>query len=176
MQGSQLQVRFEFDTVDQLFNGFRGWLIDDVVVQTTPGTFGTGDNPLFANYFYVDINSTTGLPAITPVSFNTTSGASIPLGAGSSQTFSATIFYSATVAGTIEFLLVDPATGTPSGAPFGSVAAINNPTEPTENSTVISGTTILPTAAGFVELWIQMIDSNNATVLAAYPVEYYVVQ
>lgn len=30
--GSTVQVKFNFDTVDSLYNGFRGWLIDDVKV------------------------------------------------------------------------------------------------------------------------------------------------
>jgi hypothetical protein len=29
-----VQVRFAFDTEDHLYNGFRGWLVDDVVVST----------------------------------------------------------------------------------------------------------------------------------------------
>jgi hypothetical protein len=37
--GSQVQLRFRFDSVDQYDNGFRGWLIDDVgVYSNTPGS------------------------------------------------------------------------------------------------------------------------------------------
>jgi len=32
---SQTVIKFTFDTVDALYNGFRGWLIDDVMVGTT---------------------------------------------------------------------------------------------------------------------------------------------
>jgi hypothetical protein len=32
--GSQVQVRFRFDTIDQYDNGFRGWFIDDIGVYT----------------------------------------------------------------------------------------------------------------------------------------------
>jgi len=35
--GSQVQVRFRFDSVDQYDNGFRGWFIDDVGVYSTTG-------------------------------------------------------------------------------------------------------------------------------------------
>jgi hypothetical protein len=45
-QGKQIQLRFAFETVDELFNGFRGWLIDDVVVQAAPGTFPPFDPTL----------------------------------------------------------------------------------------------------------------------------------
>lgn len=31
---SNVKVRFNFDTKDELFNGFRGWLIDDVAIET----------------------------------------------------------------------------------------------------------------------------------------------
>ncbi len=31
---SSVKVRFAFDTEDSLYNGFRGWLVDDVVVST----------------------------------------------------------------------------------------------------------------------------------------------
>lgn len=33
-----VKLRFEFDTVDALFNGFRGWLIDDIVIEPGQGT------------------------------------------------------------------------------------------------------------------------------------------
>lgn len=39
-------IRWEFDTVDELFNGFRGWFIDDVVIDQSEGTF-----PLFDDSF-----------------------------------------------------------------------------------------------------------------------------
>ena len=32
--GSTVNIRFRFDTVDSLYNGFRGWFIDDVQVNT----------------------------------------------------------------------------------------------------------------------------------------------
>ena len=39
---ANVQLKFQFRTVDQLYNGFRGWMIDDVVIQKKAGTF-----PLF---------------------------------------------------------------------------------------------------------------------------------
>ncbi|MBU4406128.1 MAG: IPT/TIG domain-containing protein, partial [Candidatus Altiarchaeota archaeon] len=32
---SQMVIKFTFDTVDNLYNGFRGWIIDDVMIGTT---------------------------------------------------------------------------------------------------------------------------------------------
>jgi hypothetical protein len=31
-----VRVRFRFDTVDSLVNGFRGWYVDDVVLRLRP--------------------------------------------------------------------------------------------------------------------------------------------
>lgn len=39
---ANVQLKFQFRTVDELYNGFRGWMIDDVVIQKKAGTF-----PLF---------------------------------------------------------------------------------------------------------------------------------
>jgi len=36
---SNVKIRFKFDTVDQYYNAFRGWIIDDIVIQNQPGTF-----------------------------------------------------------------------------------------------------------------------------------------
>ena len=37
--GSQVQLRFTFRTQDELYNGFRGWLIDNVRITDQLGTF-----------------------------------------------------------------------------------------------------------------------------------------
>lgn len=39
---SDVRIKFVFSTEDHLYNGFRGWMIDDVVIQKAKGTF-----PLF---------------------------------------------------------------------------------------------------------------------------------
>ncbi|MCF6255853.1 MAG: carboxypeptidase regulatory-like domain-containing protein [Gammaproteobacteria bacterium] len=36
---SEAMIRFSFDTVDELYNGFRGWMIDDIKIINQPGTF-----------------------------------------------------------------------------------------------------------------------------------------
>lgn len=33
-EGNKIKIRFTFDTVDNQFNGFRGWLIDDISVES----------------------------------------------------------------------------------------------------------------------------------------------
>ncbi|HUI64803.1 MAG TPA: IPT/TIG domain-containing protein, partial [Bacteroidota bacterium] len=45
--GSTVAIRFRFDTIDNLYNGFRGWLIDDISVTsaTLPGPTITSVNP-----------------------------------------------------------------------------------------------------------------------------------
>lgn len=40
--GKTIQLRFEFDTKDGLFNGFRGWMIDDVRVEKGQGRLASG--------------------------------------------------------------------------------------------------------------------------------------
>ncbi len=35
-RGSRIRIRFDFDTVDRLYNAHEGWYVDDVVVQTRP--------------------------------------------------------------------------------------------------------------------------------------------
>ncbi len=37
--GDQIRLRLEFDTVDELYNGFRGWLVDEVRIINQTGTF-----------------------------------------------------------------------------------------------------------------------------------------
>lgn len=38
-----VRIRFNFETVDELFNGFRGWMLDEVVIARGEGTFPTFD-------------------------------------------------------------------------------------------------------------------------------------
>ncbi|MCL6231766.1 carboxypeptidase regulatory-like domain-containing protein [Acinetobacter amyesii] len=44
---ANVQLKFQFRTVDQLYNGFRGWMIDDVVIQKKAGTFPLFDGVSF---------------------------------------------------------------------------------------------------------------------------------
>lgn len=46
---SNIKIRFKFDTVDQYYNAYRGWIIDDIVIQNQPGTF-----PLYSENEEVD--------------------------------------------------------------------------------------------------------------------------
>ena len=44
---ANVQLKFQFRTVDQLYNGFRGWMIDEVVIQKKAGTFPLFDGASF---------------------------------------------------------------------------------------------------------------------------------
>lgn len=44
LAGKVIQLRFSFSTQDELYNGFRGWLIDDVQISHEVGTFPLWDN------------------------------------------------------------------------------------------------------------------------------------
>jgi len=39
LAGNVIKLRFNFSTEDGLYNGFRGWLVDDLSIQKTEGTF-----------------------------------------------------------------------------------------------------------------------------------------
>ncbi len=39
---ANVKLRFKLETVDNLYNGFRGWMVDDIQIKNQPGTF-----PLF---------------------------------------------------------------------------------------------------------------------------------
>lgn len=36
--GQSIQIRFVFDTKDELYNGFRGWMLDDLKILPVQGT------------------------------------------------------------------------------------------------------------------------------------------
>jgi hypothetical protein len=63
--GNDIRIRFQFDTIDDQYNGYIGWFIDDVVV--------TGDNPCGNTPPTVTISSPSSgasYPAGTSVSFS----------------------------------------------------------------------------------------------------------
>lgn len=39
LAGRTIRLRFSFNTVDEAYNGFRGWLIDDLSIRSGKGTF-----------------------------------------------------------------------------------------------------------------------------------------
>lgn len=45
-KGKTIRLRFAFDTNDELYNGFRGWMIDDILITNKVGTF-----PKYQNSF-----------------------------------------------------------------------------------------------------------------------------
>ncbi|MBU2038322.1 MAG: carboxypeptidase-like regulatory domain-containing protein [Gammaproteobacteria bacterium] len=39
LAGEQIKLRFRFNTQDELYNSFRGWLVDDISIKREAGTF-----------------------------------------------------------------------------------------------------------------------------------------
>ncbi|GAB4365114.1 MAG: hypothetical protein Kow0042_04150 [Calditrichia bacterium] len=70
--GNVVHLRFRFDTVDELYNGFRGWLIDDVRVES-----GSMPPPLITG-----INPSTSSPGelVTLTGMNFVNGATVTVG------------------------------------------------------------------------------------------------
>lgn len=48
-----VRIKFRFNSVDQHYNYFRGWMLDDIKIQQTAGTF-----PLFEDYLKVQTDNT----------------------------------------------------------------------------------------------------------------------
>lgn len=69
--GSVVSIRFRFDTVDDLYNGFRGWLIDDIGVTAT-----TLPAPTITSVYPKVITGSSGVP-VTIKGTNFVSGARI---------------------------------------------------------------------------------------------------
>ena len=82
--GEQIQLRLAFDTVDELYNGFRGWLVDEVRIINQAGSFprwaGSDDD-------YTDDEGDLQLSDISPVQ-------SLPLAIGEDYSFSVTAEFS----------------------------------------------------------------------------------
>ncbi|WP_028671046.1 hypothetical protein [Saccharospirillum impatiens] len=76
--GEQLRLRFTFDTVDELYNGFRGWLVDEVRILNQAGTFPrwTGGEG-FGDLQFSEVSPDSELPLVL----------------GEDYTFSATVNY-----------------------------------------------------------------------------------
>ena len=59
--GQQIRLRIGFATQDELYNGFRGWLVDDIAIFNGEGTFPRYQNPEevvgFDNYITSDLGS-----------------------------------------------------------------------------------------------------------------------
>ena len=54
--GKTIKIKFTFETVDGLYNGFRGWMVDNVNINEGEGTFpALEDGDLY--YKYVDLKA-----------------------------------------------------------------------------------------------------------------------
>ena len=57
-----VRLKFEFSTEDELYNGFRGWMLDDVVIQKTAGTFPLFDEKAYPEDLEQNLNSDNEVP------------------------------------------------------------------------------------------------------------------
>lgn len=57
-----VRLKFEFSTEDELYNGFRGWMLDDVVIQKTAGTFPLFDEKAYPEDLELNLNSDNEVP------------------------------------------------------------------------------------------------------------------
>ena len=185
VQGQTIQLRFYFDTWDDNYNGFRGWLIDDIMVQAKEGTFPLLD-PLTGNIIIPDAESyvignydpLTYEQFVTPRAYDSSTGLTVPLIAGSNTSFTAEVTYlnagDATQIGLV-FWGADPQTGDYSQ--LGDVfALIPSSAMTVEEVLMLSGNTIVPQSGdGYLDLWVEMYDANG-TLIADYPLEFYTVQ
>ncbi|MDV2438842.1 hypothetical protein QR665_04940 [Acinetobacter gerneri] len=47
-----VRIKFRFNSVDQHYNYFRGWMLDDIKIEQTAGTF-----PLFEEHLNIQTNN-----------------------------------------------------------------------------------------------------------------------
>ncbi|WP_157960370.1 carboxypeptidase-like regulatory domain-containing protein [Marinimicrobium alkaliphilum] len=97
LAGKEVYLRFAFYTVDELYNGFRGWLIDDVRITRESGSF-----PLWSGSDDYDYGGDAGELTVTevmPEPVTEIDGMTLPYGTlppGGEQVFSAVVSYSGT--------------------------------------------------------------------------------
>lgn len=178
VQGETIRLRFTFSTEDNLYNGFRGWLIDNVIVQegegsfpVYDGTFGDYDGYGFG-YFYVNYDPETYQSLVTPASYDPVTYELVYLDSGNT-TFTAEVSYSDDMgAGSFVLKLVTidyetyATTVVDESAPIAYSA-----TSGAEGTATLSATLNVPTGTDYVELWIEMTDSEGY--VYEYPVEFY---
>ncbi|WP_428622308.1 carboxypeptidase regulatory-like domain-containing protein, partial [Sedimenticola sp.] len=168
-RGQNIQLRFVFDTVDQLFNGFRGWMIDDVRIVEEAGTFPLlttfsclspiADLPntlcveygsaQFYDWFYVAYDPNSGDMQLSPLPWDPVTYASVPLTSGQQTTFTATLEYESALDGTFAFQFHEYSytTGdsTAVGSSFGTTAYTAGTFSTTYPTQQISGAATIPT-------------------------------
>jgi hypothetical protein len=178
--GHEIQLMFAFDTVDELHNGFRGWLIDDIKVQASTGTFPQFVEGEFGEenypYLYVGFDPVTYLPSISPASFDPVTFNTLFLNSGSNTNFSADVLYNDTGGtGTFKLQLIYYDFDNDIETLVAESAAQNySMTDIDEESANISAPLSVPSQYDFLELWVEMEDSDGF--VTGYNLAYYSVQ
>ena len=178
LAGQMIKIRYTFETVDSLYNGFRGWMIDDVEINSGEGTF-----PLLTSYGDFDNNydfpSNTFYPVtVSPSSFD---GYNInPLTAGVEQYFTVALNYSSDVEVEFTMELRDSLSNEVLAPNLATeVAAVSDSATNVydyygQTNLTLSGTATVPNPdSGTLSLWIIMKDNATKDVLLEYPVDYY---
>ena len=183
-QGQTIQLKFTFATVDSLFNGFRGWMIDDLQIQDIAGTAALFNETGFDNsfafddaYVYVAYSDSDFLPVLTPQPYDA-SGFLTPLTVGSTQSISTTLNYSSTTSGTMKLVFhvydfTDFSTTTLGAGTTFAETAFTSTGAGLESAITLSGSAVVPASPdGFVELWVQMFD-DTGSLIVEMPIEFY---
>lgn len=176
LAGNIIKIRYRFETVDGLYNGFRGWMVDDIEINSGEGTF-----PLLTSYGdydndYTFPSDTFYATDVTPSSYSAYSSSS--LAEAQEQDFSVALNYNASVEAEFVLELRDSLSNDVLGTNIATsvVDASTNSAVDYYNldSTTLSGTINIPTVnSGTASLWVVMKDNATKEVLLEYPVDYY---
>lgn len=179
LAGKQVQLRFAFDTKDSLYNGFRGWMIDNVEVAKVAGTFPVMDPySLFVDptasqgwdWMGLAWNSAAADFNITPVLWDSAASTPTALAAGTATLVSGSFEYEASSATQAQLAFSIDA-GLPKGAPSSLVSLTAGGLQ-----TVTMSANVTPTLGNsFVAVWVQMLNASGV-VVAEIPVASYAVQ
>jgi hypothetical protein len=92
LAGQTIKLKYTFNTVDGLFNGFRGWMIDDIKIRSGEGTFPLLSNGNFD--IYADMPEYSFfVSSVSPSSYDTFTGDFVSLTSGESETFQVGLDY-----------------------------------------------------------------------------------
>ena len=179
LAGSKGQVKFTFDTVDSLYNTFRGWQVDNVELIAEEGTFptldsngdfgGDGGSDNLGTYIYLAINPTTFTPKITPLNYDSNYNSTI-LEQGNNVNFTATLT-SQGFSGKTASLIFKNFAGEEISEPFAATQIVDN------GDVNVSGVVTIPASNGeaMLTLFVQVKD-NAGTVVFELPIMYYLTE
>ena len=178
LAGQAIKIRYTFETVDSLYNGFRGWMIDDVEINSGEGTFPLLTSSGDFNDDYEFPTNTFYPVTVSPSSYD---GYNVnKLTVGVEQYFTVALNYSSDVEVEFTIELRDSLSNDVLVANIATeVADVSDSANLYEyygqtNLTLSGSIDAIPNPnSGTLSLWIVM--KNNATkdILLEYPVEYY---